>query len=454
MSRRATLDCNEIIDSQRVGFPLLSIGALALLVMVTDGFDVAVMGYVAPELLREWGLSAENMVPALSATIIGMMIGGPLAGIMGDRFGRRPVLISCLIWLGILTLSTMAVRNVVELTALRLLAGISLGGAIPVAAALMAEFSPRRYRGRILVGVLTGVTIGIALPGIATALLVPTFGWKSLLLVGGLVPLLIAAISCYFLPESLRYLLSRPDKSKELRRIARQLRPDLAIDDDVAITAPPDEGCALDRPSLSLLFRGEFRWVTPCLWLAQAAIQAASFFVLTWLPTLLQSSGESASQAGLNSSLFSIGGLLSALIFVVTVDRWGAVILATCCFCGVPLVAMMTSFGGAPYLHAATIAGAGFCVIGGQLCITVLLGLFYPTSIRSSGIGTTQAVGRIGALLAPVGGGVLIDMGVPFSHLTLGPAILLLLGGLASAALTLSCVRSHGSVRPREFALT
>lgn len=454
MSRRVTLDLNEIIDSQRVGFASVSMGTLALLVMVTDGFDIAVMGYLAPELLREWHLSAENMVPALSATIIGMMIGGPLAGFMGDRFGRRPVLISCLIGLGALTLLTMGVRNVVELTALRFLAGIPLGGAIPVTAALIAEFSPRRYRGRILVAVLAGVTVGIALPGIATALLMPAFGWKSLLLIGGFVPLLIAAFSCYLLPESLQYLLSRPDKSTELRRIARRLRPDLAIDQDVAIIAPADQGRARDKPSFSLLFKGQFRWVTPCLWLAQMAIQAASFFVLTWLPTLLQSSGESVSQAGWNSSLFSIGGLLSALIIVVTVDRYGAAILAACFVAGAPLVALMTSFGDAPYLHAATIAGAGFCVIGGQLCITVLLGLFYPTNIRSSGIGTTQSVGRLGALLAPVGGGALIGMGVPFSHLTLGPAILLLLGGLASGMIALSCIRSHGSVRPWEFALT
>lgn len=452
MNERAALDVNELIDGQRIGAPSIMIGALALLVMIADGFDVAVMGYVAPELLKEWRLPPTSMVPAFSAGIIGLMVGGPLIGLIGDKYGRRPVLICCLVLMGIFTLSTMGARNVFELAVLRFLTGVPLGGAIPIAAALIAELSPKRYRGRMLVAVLVGPAIGISIPGIATALLVPTFGWKALLVVGGVAPLLIAVASYFLLPESLRFLLSRTDKMPELRRIARRLRPELTINDDVAIVASAKDVGAHPKLPLALLFSGRFRTVTPLLWLAQMTIQTASFFALTWLPTLLQSSGASVSEAGVNASLFSIGGLLSAVLLIMTVDRWGAAALAACLLVGAPLVAYMTE-GVSPFLHAAIIASAGFCVIGGQLCITVLLSLFYPTVIRSSGVGTTQAIGRLGALLAPVGGGALIGMGVSLNHLTLAPAILLLCGGISAAILAFLSVRIFGSVRPQEFTL-
>ena len=355
--------------------------------------------------------------------------------------------------MSVFTLLTIEARTIGELAILRLLTGISLGGAIPIAAALIAESSPARHRGRILVVVLTGPAIGIALPGIATALLVPTFGWRSLLIIGGLSPLMVAVAGYFVIPESLRFLLSRPDRTTEARAGVRRLRPDLAISDQATIFSLSENRGVRPKIPLAYLFRGRFRSATPLLWLAQVTIQTASFFALTWLPTLLQSAGATISQAGLNSSLFSIGGLVSSLLLIMTIDRWGALVLAICLFVGAPLLAVMTTAGVSPLLHAVVIGCAGFCVVGAQLCITVLLGLFYPTAIRSSGVGTTQAIGRLGALIAPVGGGVLIGMGVSLDHLTLAPAGLLFIGGIASAALAFICVRAFGSVRPHEFAL-
>lgn len=446
-----SFEIDELVDGQRFGVGSLFVAILTFLVLVCDGFDIAVLGYVAPQLLDEWHLPAERMVPAFSSGIVGLMIGGPLIGAMSDRYGRRPMMLGCLATMGLSTLAAMWARDVSQLAVLRLLTGIALGGALPTAGALIAEASPSRHRGRLLTLVLTGPAIGIALTGMLTAALFPMFGWRSLLMAGGVLPLVLLAAAFAYLPESVRFLASRPGDEGALLRSIQRLRPDLGPVHPSALEGlrSPPKPSAPWRPGR--LFAGDLRVVTPMLWTAQIAIQANTFFALTWLPTLLQAAGASVSEAGLNSSLFSIGGLLCSLLLLATIDRWGALVLSALLLSGAPLVAVMTSQDLSPLVHAGLIAAAGFCVIGSQLCITVLLGLYYPTAIRSFGTGSTQAVGRLGALAAPIGGGLMLGLGMKLDSLPIAPAGLLILGAGAATVVGVVGLRRFGSVRPREI---
>ena len=446
----AVLDIDWLVDEQRFGPASILCVVVATVVLISDGFDLAAMGYLAPELTRHWGLSPRDLVPAFLAGIIGMMIGGPLLGFLGDRHGRKRLIVWGLVAIGLFTLLTLFARSPSDLVVLRFLTGLGLGGVIPNVGALVAELNPRRMRGRLLVIVTLGVPVGIALPGLVAATLVPQFGWRALLVVGGVLPLAVAVVSQVVLPESMKFLVALGNRDAELRRIARRFRPELKIDETVRFSRSAEEAGAR-RGSFRGLFAGDFAVVTPLLWLCQAANQMANFFALTWLPTLLQAGGATTAHAGANASLFSLGGLLSGLMLIFVLDRVGVIPVVLLFLVGAPLVACMALSDLSPGLHALIILGAGACVTGVQIGLTALLGLFYPTAIRSSGVGWTQAAGRVGALAAPLAGGVLLGLDVPIQTLPLAPAALMVVGTLACGVLAWRCAVRFGGWRPGEF---
>ena len=443
-----TLDLDAAIDGQQLGWRSAPLIGTAWLVLLCDGFDLAAMGYIVPELVKDWQLGPARFVSAFSAGIIGMMIGGPLLGLLGDRLGRRRVIVLGLCAIGLTTLATMAAQTVTHLVILRFLTGIGLGGVIPNVAALVAELSPKRRRGRMVVIVTLGMPLGIALPGLVAGLLVPAFGWQALLLAGGVLPLVVAVAARAVVPESPKYLVGIGGRGDEARQIIRGLRPDLTIDDETrfAIAARDQR-----RGSAGQLFTGSLALATPLLWVCQAANQMANFFSLTWLPTLLQSAGATTAQAGAHASLFALGGLGAGAILIFAIDRLGVVPLVIMFVIGVPLVAGMSSSDLGPVFHGMVIAGAGLCVTGINFSLTALLPIFYPTSIRSLGTGWTQAAGRVGGLAAPVVGGVVLSKNIPISQLTLAPALLLAVGAVSSMVLAWLCFRQFGGTRVAEF---
>ena len=449
--RAGELRLDTLVDGQRFRPVNVLWVALAVLAMASDGYDLASLGYIAPELLKQWHLPPTSLVPAFSAGIIGMMIGGPVMGLLGDRYGRKPMIVIGLAAIGILNFVTTQVESVGQLVLLRFCTGLMVGGVFPNVGSLIAEITPRRIRGRVMVIVSLGVALGIAQPGLVTKTLVPAYGWHAILVVGGSVLLAVAVAVALVMPESIKYLVERGDSDARARRLARRLRPDLTIGEDSRFAIPIAAGPSPARGSMRPLFAGAFALVTPMLWICQAANQMANFFSLTWLPTLLQAAGASTASAGASASLFSIGGLAAGVLLLLVIDRLGVIPLVGMFFVGAPLVAAIAMTKLPPAVHDLVIAGAGFCVTGVQLGLTALLGLLYPTAIRSAGTGWTQAAGRLGALAAPLVGALLLSLHIPISQLPLAPAALLLVGGVACIVLTAACRRQFGSFRVAEF---
>ena len=445
----AVIDIDDAIDGQRAGSHMAPLLIIAVLALICDGFDIAAMGYVAPELIKAWHIQPAHLVPAFSAGIIGMMLGGPLLGYVGDRLGRRRVIVFGLAAIGLMTLATMAAQSVTHLVVLRFLTGVGLGGVIPNVAVLVAELSPKRIRGRMLVAIALGMPLGISLPGLVAGWVVPQWGWAGLLLVGGLLPLGVALVARLMVPESPKFLLERRDDLGGARHVLRKLRPDLAIGEETRLVAVSQ---AIEQGSARQLFAGTLIVVTPLLWICQAANQMANFFSLTWLPTLLQSAGATTAEAGANASLFALGGFAGGLVLLFVIDRLGTAPLVAFFVGGTPLVALMASTQLDPTVHAAVIAGAGLCVTGINFTLVALLPVFYPTAVRSLGMGWTQGVGRLGSLAAPVVGGILLEQNLPPEQLSYAPAALLAIGAVASVALAFLCMRQFGGMRVAEFA--
>jgi MFS transporter, AAHS family, 4-hydroxybenzoate transporter len=443
MSEAAAVDLNDLIDGQKVQKSSIIFLAISTLAMAADGFDLSAIGFVVPELVKDWAITPAQMAPALTAGIIGLLCGAPLFGYFGDRLGRKKAIVVSLLMYGLLTIVTTAATSLNQFVVLRFLTGIGMGGMIPNILALTAEMAPKRLRGMFTVIVLFGVPAGIAAPGWVTALLVPHYGWPVILWLGGLLPVIIAIIAQFMLPESLKFLVQRGGREDEVSRIVRTLRPDLPFDSTAHLFAGVPS-VATDGGSPAKLFMGGLAIITPALWIALLANQFTNFFALSWLPTLLQSAGLSTAQAGISASMFSIGGLAGGFVLLFLIDRFGAIPIVALFVVGGPLVWMMGLPEIPPALLGTIIAGAGFCVVGNNFGINAAMVLIYPTPIRSTGAGLAQAMGRVGSLGAPIIGGILLAMHVPRQELYLAPALSLGLGALASAVLVAMCVRRFG----------
>src|ERR1700732_2487150 len=188
------VDVAEFIDSQPVGGFQLKLLLTCAAVLVLDGFDTTAIGFVAPSLAKEWGLTKGALGPVFSAGLFGLMIGALTLGPLADRIGRKKIIIFSTLAFGIGTLVTAFVQDVNMLLAIRFLTGLGLGGAMPNTVAMTSEFNPQRRRATMVMIMFCGFSLGAALGGLLAAWLIPQFGWRSVFVVGGLAPLALVPV--------------------------------------------------------------------------------------------------------------------------------------------------------------------------------------------------------------------------------------------------------------------
>jgi AAHS family 4-hydroxybenzoate transporter-like MFS transporter len=199
----------SLVDQSRLGAFQWSIFVLCGLCLIMDGFDVQAMGYVAPAIIREWNVPNSMMGPVFSAALLGVLLGSFLFSMLADRIGRRPVLIAATLYFAVLTLWTSRASSVNELLAIRFIAGFGLGGIMPNAMALAGEYSPPRIRVTVMMLVSNFFNVGAAIGGFIASGLIPRFGWRSVFVFGGIVPLIVCVLMIFLLPESLQFMVLR-----------------------------------------------------------------------------------------------------------------------------------------------------------------------------------------------------------------------------------------------------
>ena len=297
----------KLVDDQKLGAFNLKLLLWSFLAMFGDGFDISALASAAPELRRVWGVAPQDFSIALSASQFGVLFGAPLLGYFGDRYGRRIAIITGCVIFGFGTLATVWASDLSHMTVLRFITGIGIGGLMPNAIALNSELSPRRWRATLVVLMFTGITAGSGMPGNIQAWLIPTYGWQIMFWIGGLVPLAIAALLWFTLPESVKFLALQPRRRAELLATVRRMRPDLQIADDAQFVSAP--GAAWRRGSgLAQLFGPGLRFITPLLWLCFATALMANFFLNSWLPLIFENNGLTPQEAGVATSMYHYGG--------------------------------------------------------------------------------------------------------------------------------------------------
>lgn len=438
-----SIKIEQLIDDQKLGRFNVNLLVWSFLAMFADGYEITAMAFAAPELVRIWGVEPASLGPVFSASLFGIFFGAPLLGYVGDRYGRKTaIVIGCLIC-GLSTLAMVFASNLQQLFVLRILTGIGIGGLMPNTVSLTSELSPKRFRAMLIVLMFTGITLGGGTPSVVAAWLVPQFGWQVLFLIGGIVPLVIAACVALFLPESIKFLALRPDRREELVRIARKVRPDVSISESAIFEFQqlmPGKGIGLRQ-----VFSQGLQWITPLLWFCFGMTLMANYFLNSWMPVLFVEMGLPPGEAALASGLYHVGGTLGGLLISVLIDRFGFVVIAALLLLGGPVVAGI-GIESLPYtaLLALSLA-AGICVLGAQFGNNAAAGLLYPTEIRAKAVGWAFSMGRFGSILGPLVGGMLLARAWPLSDLFLAAAVPLVVAAVAAMIMTRICfVRFRG----------
>lgn len=402
---RDSLDVQHFIDT--LPFSRLQRGILWLcfLVVAVDGFDTAAIGFIAPAIREQWHLTAAALAPLFGAGLFGLMAGALLFGPFADRVGRKTILVLSVALFGLSSLASAAAPDLTWLIVLRFLTGLGLGGAMPNAITLTSEYCPSARRSSLVTLMFCGFTIGSALGGLASAQILAGFGWRGVLCLGGILPLLLVPVLLRNLPESLRFLV--------LKR-----RPQAMIDAVLARLAPTHLSLPVltahessDQAPVRELFRAPYTFGTILLWVSFFMSMLIIYLISSWLPTLLHNTGASLSRASWVTATFQIGGTLGAIILGQLMDRFGACrTLAITYIIGAAFMILCGVSTDQLWLLVLAVFGVGFCISGSQVGANAISAAFYPTSSRATGVSYANAVGRFGSVVGSLSGGWLMSM--------------------------------------------
>jgi AAHS family 4-hydroxybenzoate transporter-like MFS transporter len=315
-----TLDVQSFINTQPLSRYQWRVVILCFLIVFLDGLDTAAMGFIAPALSQDWGIDRASLGPVMSAALIGMVFGALGSGPLADRFGRKVVLVGAVLVFGAFSLASAYSTNVDQLLVLRFLTGLGLGAGMPNATTLLSEYTPERHKSLLVTSMFCGFNLGMAGGGFISAKLIPAFGWHSLLLIGGILPLILAGVLLVWLPESARYLVVRNRGTDKVRKTLAPIEPNIVA--QASHFSVPEQKTVKARNVFAVIFSGTYSAGTLLLWLTYFMGLVIVYLLTSWLPTLMRDSGASMEQAAFIGALFQFGGVLSAVGVGWAMDRF------------------------------------------------------------------------------------------------------------------------------------
>ena len=416
------------LENQRIGGLQIRVAALCTLIQICDAYDVNAIAVTVPALTHAWNLPGPAFTQAFVWSSIGILVGALSAGPIGDRLGRRPLLLGSVAIYGLASLLTAFAGSLPMLSAMRFLTGVGIGGAFPGAATLTGDYAPHRRRALMIMASFTGAPIGGFLCGQAAGLLLPTLGWPSIYVVGGLVPLAMLPILWFWLPESPRFLATKANLTP--READFLLRLDIA---------PGQTAAQLDLARgnpIKMLFGEGYALQTILLWIIFFCSLLNLFLFAYWLPEVLHLSGMTPAEAARASSVRELGAVLAVLYLGVLIDRFGAErALSAHYAAGILFIASIALFSMPYLLLVGAIFFAGMTIVGSQTGANGACGKLYPARMRASGLGWALGIGRLGGIAGPALGGYLLAAGLRPPMIFLSACGFMLIAAVATALL-------------------
>ncbi|MDO4637997.1 MAG: aromatic acid/H+ symport family MFS transporter [Lautropia sp.] len=414
------LNVRALLDGRGIsGYQRWIIG-LCFLAVLMDGFDVVIMGFVGPALKAVWHWSNDDLAPVLSAALAGLTLGALVAGPLGDHFGRRRVLCSSVMLFGVFTLLVATATDRSHFIIYRFVAGLAMGGIMPMAATLATEYAPAGRRSLLVTIVFAGFTAGAAGGGFLAAWLVPHWGWPSVFIFGGVVPMLLSLVMAGWMPESLTYLVHRQGNQQKIRRIVECCAPGSTTSDTVFVLPSVYRPQENQQKPVLIVLNSHYRAGSLMLWGIYFLHLFLVYLLGSWMPIMLKDSGMSVHQASIVSAMFQLGGPLGSIMLGWLMDRFeGHRVLASAYFLGALALVLLGHVGEhfALMCMIAFVIGAG--LNGGGTGMNALSSHFFPLQARATGNGWMHGIGRIGAVISAFAGAWILNAGWGLGMVTL-----------------------------------
>jgi AAHS family 4-hydroxybenzoate transporter-like MFS transporter len=368
------------------------------MVVLLDGFDTAAIGFITPSLVKEWGLSKAALAPVLSAALFGLAVGGLVAGPVADRVGRKFVLVGAVTLFGAACVWSALSTNLGELTMLRFVTGLGLGAAMPNAVTLMGEFCPDGRRATLVNMMFCGFPLGAALGGFLAAWMIPRYGWTSVLLLGGGLPMVLALVMLVHLPESVRHLVASRAPVEQVRAVLRRISPSADAASSFVMLETTLAPGALANTGMGVILSRAFIGGTLMLWLAYFMGLVIFYALINWMPILFKEAGLDARSATLVASLFPLGGV-GAVLLGRLMDRSNPNRVIALCFGLTAVSVYAIGFAaGTMSLLMLVVFIAGALMNTAQSSLPALAAAFYPTRGRATGVAWMMGIGRFGGI--------------------------------------------------------
>ncbi|XYJ12590.1 MFS transporter [Telluria sp. B2] len=368
---------------------------LCFIVVLLDGFDTAAIGFIAPSLIKEWGVDKPSLAPVLSAALFGLAAGALIAGPLADRLGRRLVLLGSVLIFGTACGASAFAYSLEQLTILRFITGIGLGAAMPNAVTLMSEYCPDVRRSTITNAMFCGFPLGAAFGGFLAAWMIPVWGWRSVLILGGVAPLVLLVCMAFLLPESVRHMVAKKMSTARIRAVLQRIHASAA---EAGSFVMGEQGAKSSAGGIGILFSKPYLMGTLMLWLAYFMGLVIFYALINWMPVLFKEAGLPAQTGTLISALFPLGGV-GAILLGWLMDRYNAnrviaigFVLTACAVFAIGQV--VGSLG----LLTVTVFVAGALMNTAQSSLPALAAAFYPTHGRATGVAWMLGVGRFGGI--------------------------------------------------------
>jgi MFS transporter, AAHS family, 4-hydroxybenzoate transporter len=429
MAEAAQSSTERALENQKIGGLQIRVAAICTVVQMFDAWDVNSIGVAVPQLTHLWHLPGPAFTQAFLWSSIGILVGALSAGPIGDRFGRKPLLIGSLLIFGLASLASAFATGLGFMTVTRFFTGLGIGGGFPGAATLTGDYAPQRRRALMIMASFTGAPLGGFLCGQAAGFLLPTLGWPSIFVIGGVAPLILVVVMALWLPESPRFLARKESLTPREAVLLQRL--------EIAHAPGAGHGLDLARSNpVAMLFSKGYALQTVLLWIIFFCSLMNLFLFVYWLPEVLHLTGLSPASAARATSFRELGGIFAVLYLGVLLDRFGPErALAWNYAAGILFIALIALVA-MPYLVLVPVIFlCGLTIIGSQTGANAACGKLYPARMRTSGLGWALGIGRLGGIAAPALGGFLLKSGMQPTHIFLSACLFALVAAVATALL-------------------
>lgn len=436
MASRA-LSVGEVIDQQPLSAVQIWTIVLCAVVLTMDGYHAVSMGFVTGPVAAATHIPLSSFGWILSISLIGLMIAALGTGPIADRVGRKWLVIGSEVAFGLFSILNGRAHTYDEFLVYRFLTGLGLGGAMPNVVALASEYSPRRLMPAVVSILFVGMPLGGTICGVVAREVIGTYGWQWVFYIGGAVPLAIAILLIIFLPESAPFLAARKREPEKIAKILRRIAPNVDLS-RVDFSKTSDEVARKGVPVRHLFTEGR-AFGTVLLWIPNFMNLLLIYFVNSWMPTLLKQAGMTTSQGVIVTSAFNFGGIFACFLEGPLIQFGGSFLMLLIEFlltggAMVGIALLTRSFA----LAIIVALISGFLIIGTQAGLNAVAAKFYPTPIRSTGVGWALGVGRVGSIVGPILAAMMLKAKWRPREIILSAAICGLLGFLAILASKLS----------------